>query len=260
MFVHLKGTVNTGAFDDLLQLSAVARAENMWFHVDGAFGSSIILDPQRRHLVTGIDQADSLAFDFHKWFHCPYDVGGVLIRDSANLQLTFSMEQSILATVRKDSTNDALPFAQLSPDLSRSCRALKVWFTFQEHGAIKLGRKMADNCEQAQYLVSLLEKHEHIIRIIRPVTLNVVNFRLEPDELDKADHELIDAFNTNLADDMQLSGIVYPSTSRIRDRLYIRVCIVSHRSIHEDVDIFVETMLKLYQLRLESSHQQNSKN
>ncbi|CAF3833663.1 unnamed protein product [Rotaria sp. Silwood1] len=253
------GTVNTGAFDDLLELSSIARAENIWLHVDGAFGSSIILDPQRRRLVAGIDQADSLAFDFHKWFHCPYDAGCVLIRDNADLHLTFSMEQSILAIVRKDLTNDALPFAQLSPELSRSCRARKVWFTLQEHGTIKLGKKIADNCEQAQYLASLLGKYEYIIRIIRPITLNVVNFRFEPDALDKADHELIDMFNTNLADDMQRSGIVYPSTSRIRNRLYIRVCIVSHRSTREDVDIFVETTMKLYQIRLGISQQQDSK-
>lgn len=249
--------MSTGAFDDLIKLSEIAQAEKVWLHVDGAFGSLIILDPQRRHLVAGIDQADSLAFDFHKWLHCPYDAGCLLVRDSIDLQLTFSMEQSILAIVRKDSTNDALPFTQLSPDLSRSCRALKVWFTLQEHGIIKLGKKIADNCEQTQYFVSLLEKHEDIIRIIRPITLNVVNFRLEPNELDKTDYELIDTFNTNLADDMQHSGIVYPSTNRIQNRLYIRVCIVSHRSTYEDVEIFVETMLKLYQIRLEKSQQKN---
>ncbi|UJR06671.1 hypothetical protein I4U23_010957 [Adineta vaga] len=211
-----------------------------------------ILDRQRCHIVKGIDQADSLAFDFHKWFHCLYDVGCILIRNSLDLQLTFSMKQSILAIVRKDPTNDALPFTQLSPELSRSCRAL------QEHGFIKKGKMIADNCQQTQYLVSLLEKYKQIIRIIYPVTLNVDNFRLEPDELNKNNHELIVIFNINLSDDMQRSGIVYSSTSRIRNRLYIRVCIVSHRSTQESVDIFVKTLMKLYQIRLGKRMQQQN--
>ena len=167
------------------------------------------------------------------------------------------MEQSILGIIRKDSTEDALPFTQLSPDLSRSSRALKVWFTLQEHGTLKIGKKIADNCDQAQYFLSLLEKSNHTIDIIRPVTLNIVNFRFEPAELDTTNYELIDNFNINLADDMQLSGVAFPSTSRIRDRSYIRVCIVSHRSTHEDVDIFVETLLKLYEIRLAKSQQTN---
>jgi glutamate/tyrosine decarboxylase-like PLP-dependent enzyme len=77
--------VNTGAFDNLVELSSIACAENMWFHVDGAFGSFVVLEPQRRHLVAGIDQAYSLAFDFHKWLHCPFDAGCVIVRNISDL-------------------------------------------------------------------------------------------------------------------------------------------------------------------------------
>jgi aromatic-L-amino-acid decarboxylase len=94
----------------------------------------------------------------------------------------------------------------MSPELSRSFRALKVWFTFKEHDIGKLGQKIADNCEQAQYLVSLLEKHDRIIRIVRPVSLNIVKFRLELEELDKTDYKLIDMFNDELLKDIQVSG------------------------------------------------------
>ena len=247
------GTVNTGAFDNLAELASIARTENLWFHVDGAFGSLIILDPERRHLVDGIEQADSLAFDFHKWLHCPYDAGCVLVRDGTHLLSTFSVHQSYLADTERGCAGDKPWFCDLGVELSRSFRALKVWFVLKEHGTVRLGEKIADNCRQAQYLVSLLEKHEDFIRIVRPVTLNIVNFRLEPKELAALDDESIDTFNNELLTDVQLSGIAVASTTRIHGRLYIRVCIVSHRCVLEDFDLFVEQLLALCQVRLRTS-------
>ena len=239
------GTVNTGAFDNLLELSMIARKENIWFHVDGAFGSFIILDPQRRHLVAGIDQADSLAFDFHKWLHCPYDVGCVLVRDYTYLQSTFINTSSYMSKNERKHANNKPWFFNMGPELSRPFRALKVWFTLKEHGVIKLGRKIADNCEQAQYLVSLLEKHPHTIRILRPSLLNIVNFRFEPKELDTADDLLIDSFNEELLKNIHSSGVAVPSSTCIQNRFYIRVCIVNHRTILQDVDLFVKTIVDL---------------
>lgn len=224
----------------------------MWFHVDGAFGSLVILDPQRRHLVQGIEHADSLAFDFHKWLHCPYDAGCVLIRDGTHLLSTFSVHQSYLVTAERGCAGDEPWYCELGTELSRPFRALKVWFTLKEHGTTKLGQKIAENCEQAQYLASLLEKYQDFIRVIRPVTLNIVNFRVEPEELDKSNVELIDTFNNELLADIQISGIAVASTTRIHGKLYIRVCIVSHRSILEDFDIFVNNLLKLYRIRLQN--------
>ncbi len=247
--------MNTGAFDNLVELSLIARTENLWFHVDGAFGSLVILDPERRHLVRGIEQADSLAFDFHKWLHCPYDAGCALIRDGIDLFSTFSVHQSYLANTERGCAGDKPWFCDLGIELSRPFRALKVWITLKEHGTIKLGQKIADNCQQAQYLVSLLEKYKHFIRIIRPVTLNIVNFRLEPEELDKSNPEFIDKFNNELIADVQLSGIAVATTTRIYGRLYIRACIISHRSILEDFDIFVDNLLKLYRIRLQNLNQ-----
>ncbi|CAF1210702.1 unnamed protein product [Adineta ricciae] len=244
------GTVNTAAFDNLVELSAICRAENIWFHVDGAFGSLVILDRERRHLVKGIERADSLAFDLHKWLHCPYDAGCVLIRESSHLQSTFAVHQTYLTKTIRDFEPDDLWFCDLGPELSRSFRALKVWFTFKEHGIGKLGQKIADNCEQAQYFARLLEKHADIIHVLRPITLNIVNFRVIPKELDGDDHEVIDQFNADLTQDVQMSGVAIPSTSRIGNRLHIRICVVSHRCVYEDFDSLVTSLLKLTQQRL----------
>ena len=249
------GTVNTGAFDNLAQLALIARAENLWFHVDGAFGSLVVLDPKRRYLMQGVEEADSLAFDFHKWLHCPYAAGCALIRHGHELLSTFSVHQSYLANAERGCAGDKPWYCDLGFELSRPFRALKVWMTLKEHGTRKFGQKIADNCEQAQYLASLLEKHQSFIRVIRPVSLNIVNFRVELEALP----EVVDEFNNELLADIQLSGIAVPSVTRIFGRVYIRVCIVSHRTVMEDFDIFVNNLLSLYRTRLEHlNHTANS--
>ena len=243
--------MNTGAFDDLVELGKLARNENIWFHVDGAFGALIILDPERRHLVNGIEKADSLAFDFHKWLHCPYDAGCVLVREETDLLSTFSLSQSYLAGGDRGCAIDKPWFCELGPELSRCFRALKVWCTLKEHGIIRLGKKIADNCQQAQYLGSLLAQHETIIQTIRPIKLNIVNFRFESEQLkSQMSNELIDQFNSDLLADLQISGRAVASTTRINERLYIRVSITSHRCILKDFDDFLSDLMCLYQSRI----------
>ena len=244
--------MNTGAFDDLIEISKIARTENLWFHVDGAFGALVILDPERKHLVAGIENADSLAFDFHKWLHCPYDAGCVLIRDGNDLVSTFSVHQSYLANTERGCAGDTPWFCDLGIELSRGFRALKVWCTLKEHGMIRFGEKIADNCRQAQYLGLLLSKYEQSIKVIRPITLNIVNFRFESDELkSRLTDEQIDQFNDEILADVQTSGRAVASTTRFRGRLYIRVCIVSHRAIEKDFEEFVGDLLEFYQHRFE---------
>jgi aromatic-L-amino-acid decarboxylase len=243
------GTVTTAAFDDLAALAIVARGNNMWFHVDGAFGSFVVLDPSRRHLIAGLSEADSLAFDFHKWLHAPYAAGCVLLREIAMLHATFSSPRNYLVGTKRGFAGDSPWFCDMGIELSRPCRALKVWFTMKEHGIVRLGESIAANCDQAQYLASLLKKHD-FIRVFTPVSLNIVNFRLEPDELKGADSGTIDIFNDELVNDLQEKGIAVPSTARLKDQLYIRVCITNHRSTLADFDLFVNAVFELSRSRL----------
>jgi len=150
------GTVSTGAFDDLAALSAVAKENNIWFHVDGAFGSFVVLDPSRQSLIVGLSEADSLAFDFHKWLHAPYAAGCVLLREIAMLHATFSSSRNYLVSTKRGFAGDNPWFCEMGIELSRPCRALKVWFTLKEHGVTKLGQSIAANCDHAQYLADLL--------------------------------------------------------------------------------------------------------
>ncbi|CAF1443746.1 unnamed protein product [Rotaria sordida] len=218
------GTVSTGAFDDLSALSIVARENNIWFHVDGAFGSFVVLDPSRRHLIDGLSEADSLAFDFHKWLHTPYAAGCVLLRQISMLNATFSSPRNYLVGTKRGFAGDTPWFCDMGIELSRPCRALKVWFTIKEHGIIRLGQSIAANCDQAQYLANLLSKYD-FIQVLTPVSLNIVNFRVEPDALKNSDPETVDIFNDELVNDLQEKGIAVPSTTRLKDRLHIRVCV-----------------------------------
>ena len=245
----ISGTVATGAFDDLTALASIARENNIWFHVDGAFGSFVVLDPSRRHLIAGLSEADSLAFDFHKWLHAPYAAGCVLLREIAMLHATFSSPRNYLVGTKRGFAGDTPWFCDMGIELSRPCRALKVWFNIKEHGIVQLGQSIAANCDQAQYLASLLAKH-NFIQVFKPVSLNIVNFRLEPSELKNFDAETIDIFNDELVSDLQERGIAVPSTARLKDRLYIRVCITNHRSTLADFDFFVDSVIDLYRSRI----------
>ncbi|UJR19535.1 hypothetical protein I4U23_022665 [Adineta vaga] len=200
------GTVSTGAFDDLQSLSSVAKENDIWFHIDGAFGSFIVLDKTRQNLINGLNQADSLAFDFHKWLHVPYAAGCLLVRNMKKLQETFSSPRHYLVGTKRGFAGDTPWFCDMSIELSRPCRALKVWFTIKEHGMNKLGESIKNNCDQAQYLANLLSKYE-FIHVFSPVSLNIVNFRLKPNRLKDLDEEQLDVFNDEIVNDLQEKGI-----------------------------------------------------
>ncbi len=243
------GTVSTGAFDNLSSISTVAKENNIWFHVDGAFGSFVVLDPSRRYLIDGLSEADSLAFDFHKWLHAPYAAGCVLIRQINKLQDTFSSPRNYLVSNQRGFSGDNPWFCEMGIELSRPCRALKVWFTIKEHGIRRLGQSIAENCNQANYLANLLSNYD-FIRVFTPVSLNIVNFRVQPNQLKDENPSIIDKFNDELVNDLQEQGIAIPSTTRLNNLLYIRICITNHRTTFEDFHLLVNAIIQLSQSRI----------
>ncbi len=231
------GTVNTGASDDIAALAEICRAEDLWLHVDGAFGALTILCPELAPRLAGIEQADSLAFDFHKWLHVPYDAGCLLVRDEQTLLDTFADRAPYLASDAALAGGDIWP-CDLGLELSRGFRALKVWFTLQEHGTRALGEAIARNCLQAQRLAVKLSKRP-AIRLMAPVALQIVCGRYEPQGLDET---ATDALNSELVATLQRRGIAAPSTCRIDERLCIRVNITNHRTSDADLTLLVEAV------------------
>lgn len=234
LVVGTAGTVNTGAFDNLSEIAELALQERLWFHVDGAFGAwARIADSPWRDLVHGIERADSLAFDFHKWMSVPYDAGCVLIRDERIHRAAFAERPAYLAGARGLAAGDRWP-CDYGIDLSRGFRALKVWLTLRHYGIERLGRMITKNCEAARYLGGLIQKSA-VFELAAPVSLNICCFRLKK----TAAPEVDDGTITRLVERLQLSGIAAPSTARIENRLCVRVAILNHRTGNADLDLLV---------------------
>lgn len=236
--VGTAGTVNTGAIDDLVGLAEVCRQEGLWFHIDGAFGALARLSDEVRSRVDGIELADSLAFDFHKWAHVQYDAGCLLVRDGETQRKTFSMRAAYLARAHRGLAGGGEWPCDLGPELSRGFRALKVWFALKTHGTLELGRAIAMNCRQAEYLASLVDRTSGFELMSRP-TLSVVCFRVCPPDMAEPARDVL---NENLVADIQESGVAAPSTTRIRGSLAIRVNITNHRTTLPDLDLLVHCL------------------
>lgn len=230
------GTVDTGAIDDLAAIADCAKREGLWFHVDGAYGALAMLAPDIAPRLSGIERADSIAFDFHKWGQVPYDAGFVLVKDGELHRSTFASREHYL---RRDSRalSGGSPWpCDFGPDLSRGFRALKTWFTIKAFGAEKLGKMISGTCAIAQYLKSrIMERSE--LDLLAPVSLNIVCFRYRCPESDGVNAEIVAR--------LQESGIAAPSTTRIDGNLAIRAAIVNHRTNRTDIDALVDAVLAL---------------
>ncbi len=234
--VGTAGTINTGAVDDLVSLADVAARERLWFHVDGAFGAMAALSPQTRVLVAGIERADSLAFDFHKWMHAPYEAGCVLTRDREAHRRSFTVGGEYLRSLDRGPARQEDSSNIRGPQLSRGFKALKVWLALKEHGLDKFGRLVAQNVRQARYLGDLVDASPFFVRVA-PVTLNIVAFRHEPRGCDRG---VVEQVNRELLMRLQERGIAVPSATVLDNRFTLRVCVCNHRSRNEDFDLFIK--------------------
>ena len=236
LVIGTAGTVDVGAVDDLDGLAAFCRAEGLWFHVDAAFGALAMLSPRYRPLLAGIEHADSLAFDFHKWAQVPYNAGCILVRDGAKQADTFAQSVAYLRREERGLAGGHPWPCDLGPDLSRGFSALKVWMTLRAYGADQLGRVVEISCDVAQHLAARV-RLEPALEILAPVALNIVCFRartgVNPDRL-----------NCEIVADLQEAGIAAPSTTTVNGQVAIRAAIVNHRTGTGDVDAMIDAVLE----------------
>jgi len=229
LLVGTAGAVDTGACDDLGGLADIARAEQIWFHVDAAFGALAALSPTHRHKVAGIEQADSVAFDFHKWAQVTYDAGCILIRDPAIHLATFAQDTNYLAPAGGLAGGQPWP-CDLGPDLSRGFRALKIWMTLSTYGTDALAAVVDTTCALAQRLAAHIKASDGLI-LLAPVPLNIVCCTIagvSDEEIDR------------LVADLQCAGAFAPSTTTLNGRRAIRAAIVNHRTTAADIDAFAD--------------------
>ena len=240
------GTVNTAAFDDLNKLADICRDENLWFHVDGAFGALAALSTELRPLVKGMERADSLAFDLHKWMYMPYEAGCILVRHAEEHHRTFSVSGAYLAHAKRGLSGGATWFSEYGLQLSRSFRALKIWMLMKEHGLEKYGRIIQQNVEQARYLADLIEAQPEL-ELLAPVPLNIVCFRYVDKRLSEVQ---LNELNEELLAELQEGGIAVPSNTTLDGKYALRVAITNHRSRREDFDLLIHKLLEFARQRI----------
>ncbi|PZV38002.1 pyridoxal phosphate-dependent decarboxylase family protein [Mesorhizobium kowhaii] len=233
------GTVNTGAIDDLQALAKLAHEEGLWFHVDGCIGALIAIAPENAHRVAGIEWADSVALDPHKWLHAPFEVGCALVRDAVAHRKTFAVTPEFL-----ESTPRGLASGEWLHDYglqtTRGFRALKVWMALKEHGSDKFGRLIDQNIAQAGYLAGLIEAEPELELAASP-TINIVCFRYQPGLRGEA----LKALNTEIMLRLQEEGIAALSDTTVHGQHWLRVAITNHRTRREDLDLLVRQVTRL---------------
>jgi glutamate/tyrosine decarboxylase-like PLP-dependent enzyme len=236
LVIGTAGTVGIGAIDDLHGLADIAKANGIPFHVDGAFGALAILSPDLAPRLAGIERADSLAFDFHKWGQVPYDAGYLLVRDEAMLRRTFAADDAYLRRAGRGLAGGDWWPCDLGPDLSRGFRALKTWFTLRTYGLDAIGASIAATCSLAQALAQRIESSPEL-ELLAPVQLNIVCFGYrgrDPDRL-----------NAQIVERLQEGGRVAPSLTVVGGRTAIRAAIVNHRTEIQDIEALVAETLAL---------------
>lgn len=253
------GTVNTGAIDDLEALAQIAAQEGLWYHIDGAFGAIPQICPGFDEVRKGLARADSLAFDFHKWFYMNYEVGCVLIRDAAAHRAAFTSSVDYLLQHERGVSGGPDPFSHYGMELSRGFKALKVWMLLKEHGVAGFARQVSQNLAQAQYLGQLVTESPEL-ELLAPVSLNIVCYRYKPGALPASgantlngsgsgrsdtDEQELNRLNKEILMRLQEEGIATPSYTLLDGRYAIRVAITNHRSTREDFEILVRESIRI---------------
>jgi aromatic-L-amino-acid/L-tryptophan decarboxylase len=230
------GTVDTGAIDDLAGIATLCAAENLWLHIDGAYGALGKLSPAIAPLLKGVGLADSIAFDFHKWTQVPYDAGFLLVRDGRQHYETFAAPAAYLRRETRGLAAGSPWPCDFGPDLSRGFRALKTWFTIKTQGSARLGAVIERLCALAKILEERI-RAEPRLELLAETQLNIVCFRYRAKDSDRT--------NAAIVADLQESGIAAPSTTTINGKLAIRVALVNHRTQLRDVEAMLAAVLAL---------------
>jgi glutamate/tyrosine decarboxylase-like PLP-dependent enzyme len=221
------GTVATGAIDPLPEIAEIARREGLWLHVDGAYGGLAALAVPEK--FRGLDQADSVALDAHKWLYQPMECGCLIYRDRQVARETFSQSSDVIRIFNQDAT-EAFAFFEESLELSRRFRALKLWLSLQYHGRRAFRDAIAQDLRHAQLLAREIQS-QPALQLLAPVPLSAVCFR----------HRTKD--NAGILQRVIARGRVYLSNATIDGQFALRACFVNHRTTDDDVRAIVSEVI-----------------
>ncbi len=218
------GTTNTGAVDSLEDLADMAREEGMWLHVDAAYGGFFMVTEDGRAVLKGIDRADSITVDPHKGLFLPYGTGSLLVRDATTLRRAHSLHADYLPAMRDD--DDLIDFCQVSPELSRAFRGLRVWLPLKLYGIGPFRRNLQEKIELARWITNQLKQIDEIEIVAEP-QLSLLAFRIK---LPGLDEEALNRINRRFLDAINARKRVYLTSTRLGGRFVIRICVLSFRT------------------------------
>ena len=246
--VGTAGTTGTGAIDPLTGVADVCSEHGLWFHVDAAYGGPAALTSQLAHLFDGIENADSIGFDPHKWLYTPHAGACILVRNPAHLADAFAVDASYIVT-DNEHTGWGLDLYELSPQFSRPFAALKIWISLLAHGWDAYERRILQDVTLSRYLHELVVEHPELEPMTDP-GLSITCFRFVPDGLtERTDaDEYLDMLNERLMFDIQLGGKVFPSNAIVNGRFALRSCIVNFRTEAETMEELVGEAVRLGRL------------
>jgi aromatic-L-amino-acid/L-tryptophan decarboxylase len=238
------GTTNTGAFDPLEDLAEIAERNRLWLHVDGAYGAFSALAPSAKHLFAGIERADSVALDPHKWLYTSMGCGCILYRNPQAANATFSHDAEYTRPVGL-ARDEAFAFWDLGPELSRPFRALTVWLQIKLHGARHLAAAVESNLACAKYFGSLV-RNAADFELLAPVGLSIFCFRFRP----QAYTGDLDALNERILIELQRAGSSYLSNASVGGRFALRGCVLNYRTTLQDMDRLLDDVREAARLVL----------
>jgi glutamate/tyrosine decarboxylase-like PLP-dependent enzyme len=231
------GTVNTGSIDPLSEIAAIARAHDLWLHIDGAYGALAALAVPEK--LKGLSDADSISLDPHKWLFQPLDCGCLLYRDAELARETFTHTGAYAKQLSSDPI-EGFAFFEESMELSRRFRALKLWLSLRYHGLQAFRDAIRMNLEQAQRLAAAVKNNSEL-ELVGPVELSALCFRYLVS--DEASEDARNRFNLALLRKIVTRGRVYLSNAELKRKFCLRACIVNHLTSDEDIDAIIPEVL-----------------
>jgi aromatic-L-amino-acid decarboxylase len=234
------GTTAVGTIDPLHELARICREERIWLHVDGAYGAFACLSERGRQALDGMELADSITLDPHKWLYQPVELGALLVRDGSALRRGFEISPDFLKDI--EAVDREVNFSDLGLQLTRTCRALKLWISLRYFGVAAF-RKAIDRClDLALHADSRIEASSEL-ELMSPASLGVVTFRRHPPGVD--DEATLERMNASLAERIERGGEVFLSSARVRGRYVLRLCVLNHSTSQAEVDRALELAASL---------------
>lgn len=237
--IGVAGTTNNGALDDLNAVSKICKKHDLWFHVDAAYGGPAAAVPKVSSYFDGIEEADSVVINPHKWMYVPFEAGGVLVKNPEHLRQTFSTIPDYLKSDKEDHSRTDL--MEYNLPLTKEFKSLKVWMTLKTYGAAKIRETIEADIEKAEYLAQKVREHENF-EMMAPAPLSIVCFRYNPGYLEES---ALGYLNDRIVEKIESDGRVFLTGTKIKEKSALRVCFINHRTTNEDIDFLVNTVAEI---------------